>query len=100
MHKARTFFYVCAGLFLLAGAYALGAVTATSRAEKGALESGRFQVVIGGPKEFGGAILLDSATGQTFAWAAMVNPEASDVDRSYWREYGPKGSNAARGAQP
>ena len=94
---AKKFFYVCGGIFLLGSAYALGAVTATSRAENAASGSGRYQVVMGGPEEFGGAILLDTATGQTFAWAPMVKP--GDVDLSYWREYGPLGENAARGAQ-
>ena len=31
MHKARAFFYVCAGIFLLALAYHLGARTATAQ---------------------------------------------------------------------
>jgi len=32
MHKARAFFFVCAGIFLLALAYRFGATTATAQA--------------------------------------------------------------------
>jgi hypothetical protein len=32
MHKARSFFFVCAGIFLLALAFHLGAMTATAQA--------------------------------------------------------------------
>jgi hypothetical protein len=43
MHKARTFFYVCAGLFLLAGAYHLGARSATAQAP-GVVEAANFAI--------------------------------------------------------
>jgi len=89
---ARRFFYVAAGVFLLAGAFALGSVTATSRTERAISEAGRYQLVTGGPEVFGGAILLDSATGQTYAWQPLV---MSDTDYSYWNEYGLKGMAAA-----
>ena len=38
MQRAKAFFYVCAGLFLLAGAYAMGARSA--QAQVGAVVSG------------------------------------------------------------
>jgi hypothetical protein len=37
MHKARSFFFVCAGIFLLALAYHLGAQSATAQAGSGVI---------------------------------------------------------------
>ena len=47
MHRARTFFYVCAGLFLLVLSYHLGARNAT--AQSGALEGAAIDAGAAGP---------------------------------------------------
>ena len=60
MHRARSFFFVCAGIFLLALAFHLGAMTATAQAPGNPVVAGQGQVaftsngdvyVVAGPGE-------------------------------------------------
>jgi hypothetical protein len=75
MRKVRALFYVCAGLFLLAGAYHLGARSATAQAQgQGqappqvvrASSSGRWTIVNGTPELTRNIMLLDTVTGETW----------------------------------
>ena len=66
MHKARAFFYVCAGIFLLALSYHLGATTAlgqSSTIDGAVLNSGIFT----------------GAVGRTFYWRNRCNDELHEV---------------------
>jgi len=62
---AKKFFYVCAGLFLLALSYNLGARSATAQVARPSV-AGRFQIVNGTPEFASNITLLDTATGDTW----------------------------------
>ena len=70
MHRARTFFYVCAGLLCLALAYHFGAVNATAQAPGNPLVS-IAPYPGGGPS---GTLIAASANGDVFYTNGAGNP--------------------------
>lgn len=68
----KKFFYACAGVFLLALAYHLGAGSADAQSPQPARAivqgagNGRYQIVNGTPEMARNIMLLDSVTGKTW----------------------------------
>jgi hypothetical protein len=80
MHKARAFFFVCAGIFLLALAYHLGARSAGAQAPTQvvrAASAGRWTIVNGTPEFAMNIMLLDTATGDV--WLKCSQEDGTNV---------------------
>ena len=82
MHKAKAFFFICAGIFLLALSYHLGAQSAAAQA------GGQYRVVGWGDKMFvvsGGTLYALWGGGGRAGWVVWsTNAPVSDSEIAYY----------------